>query len=120
MCLQVVCKADLVVRSAQNWLARSRYNLLRWLLYLQLRSTRVLNTGVLDQNLRNQDLDSFVGEELSQQLLLVLSLELSNGNLMVKFRVSQMSLIDLGTAHVLKHSKSSSLPVLSLCIVHVL
>ena len=75
---------------------------------------------MFDQNLRNQDLDSFVGEELPQQLLLVLSLELSNGNLMVQFGVSQMSLIDLGAAHILKHSKSSSLSVLSLCIVHVL
>ena len=44
MGLQIVSKTNLVMRSAQHWLARSRYNLLLWLLNLQLRTSSILDT----------------------------------------------------------------------------
>ena len=101
MGLQIVSKTNLIVRSAQHWLARSRYNLLLWLLNLQLRTSSILNTSMLDQYLRNQDLDPFICKELPQQLLFVLAFQLSNGNFMIQFRVSKMSLIDFSAAYVL-------------------
>ena len=44
MGLQIVSKTNLVMRSAQHRLARSRYNLLLWLLNLQLRTSTILDT----------------------------------------------------------------------------
>lgn len=78
-----------------------------------------LGARILDQNLRDQNLDPLIGKEVLEEHLFILRFELADWNLS---QILHFDLFgsDLGRAHILELSQNSTLPQISFSLGQVL
>lgn len=75
---------------------------------------------MFDQDLGDQDLNSFIAEEVPQQSPLILRLKLCDLDFMIELRLSQVSVRDLRAFDVLQNADRTSLPKLDLQLFDML